>query len=74
MTHDEALDLVRQLLTSPDETRLMQLVSLHLPAMDSVFFSTAEASVTQLEREGKPSIAAALRALTDRALRLKTLI
>jgi hypothetical protein len=52
----------------------MQLVSLYLPSVDATFFQTAEAAARQLEREDKPAIAAALRDLTDRMLRMKTLI
>lgn len=74
MTQQEALALIRQLLKARDETELMQLVSLHLPVVDGVFFSTAEAVIRQLEREGKHGAVAALRGLSDRMLRMKTLI
>ncbi len=74
MTQQEALDLVRQLLKAKDEGELMQLVSLNLASLDGTFFSTADAAARQLERDGKPSAANALRGLTDRMLRMKTLI
>ena len=74
MTRQEALDLVRELLQAKDEDVLMQLVSLNLPMLDGTFFGMAEASARQLEREGKPAIAEALRGLTSRMLRMKTLI
>ena len=74
MTQQEALDLIRKLLKAKDEDELVQLISLHLSSLDSVFFSTADAAVRQLERDGKPSAANALRGLTDRMLRMKTLI
>lgn len=74
MTQQEALDLIRQLLRAQDDAQLMQLVSLHLPAVDGTFFSTADAAARRLERDGKPETANALRGLTDRMLRMKTLI
>jgi beta-xylosidase len=74
MTQQEALDLIKKLLKAKDEDELVQLVSLHLSSVDGVFFSTADAAVRQLERDGKAGAANALRALTDRMLRMKTLI
>lgn len=74
MTQQEALALIRQLLKARDEAELMQLVSLNLPVVDGVFFGTVEAAVRQLERDGKSSAAVALRGLSDRMLRMKTLI
>jgi hypothetical protein len=74
VTQQEAIDLIRKLLKAKDQDELMQLVSLYLPSVDATFFQTAEAAAQQLEREGKPSIATSLRALTDRMLRMKTLI
>lgn len=74
MTQQEALELIRKLLKAKDEAELMQLVSLHLPALDGTFFSTAEAAVRQLERDGKSGAALALRGLSDRMLSMKTLI
>jgi hypothetical protein len=74
MTQQEALDLIRKLLKAKDQDELMKLVSLYLPTVDATFFQTAEAAARQLERENKPAIATALRELTDRMLRMKTLI
>jgi hypothetical protein len=74
MTDEDALDLIRTLLKAPNEEQLMQTLSLHLPLLDSTFFGVAEASIAQLQRDGKPSAATSLRSLTDCALRLKTLI
>jgi hypothetical protein len=74
MTSDEALLVIRRLLLAADEDELMGLVALHLPSVDSTFFSTAEAAARQLEREGKEQVANALRGLTNRLLTLKTLI
>lgn len=74
MTEQDALDLVRKFLKAKDDDELMQLVSLHLSSLDGVFFSTADAAVRQLERDGKTGAANALRGLTDRMLRMKTLI
>ena len=74
MTEKQALELVRALLKAKNEDELMQLVSLNLPALDGTFFGTAEAAARRLESDGKTSAATALRALTDRMLRMKTLI
>ena len=74
MTQQEALVLIRELLKAKDEDELMRLVSLNLSSPDGTFFGTAGAAVRQLERDGKPSAANALRGLTDRMLRMKTLI
>lgn len=74
MTQQEALDLIRKLLKARDESEVMQLVSLYLPAVDGTFFSTAEAAIRQLEGAGKQNAAEALRSLSDRMLRMKTLI
>ena len=74
MTQQEALELIRKLLKAKDQDELMQLVSLYLPTVDATFFQTAEAAAQQLEREGKPEIATSFRGLTDRMLRMKTLI
>ena len=74
VTEEDALELIRTLLKAPDEEQLMQTLSLHLPLLDSTFFGVAEASIAQLDRDGKPGAAVALRSLTDCALRLKTLI
>ena len=74
MDQSEALALVRRLLKAKDEDELMKLVGLYLPAIDGAFFSVAAAAAQQLEREGKPAVAEALRGLTDRMLRMKTLI
>jgi len=74
MDQSEALKLVRQLLRAKDDDELMKLVSLYLPLVDGTYFSIATAATQQLEREGKPAAAEALRELTNRMLRMKTLI
>lgn len=74
MTQQEALDLIRKLLKAKDEAEVLQLVSLYLPSVDGTFFSTAEAAIRQLEEAGKQNAAVALRSLSDRILRMKTLI
>jgi hypothetical protein len=74
MTEQQALELVRALLKARDEQELTRLISLNLPSLDGVFFSTAEAAARRLELDGKQPAAVALRGLTDRMLRMKTLI
>lgn len=74
MTQQEALELIKNLLKAKDEDQLMQLVSLHLPSVDGVFFGTADAVARQLDEDGKASAANALRGLADRMLGMKTLI
>jgi hypothetical protein len=74
MTEQEALELIRSLLKAKDEAEVTRLVSLHLPTLDGTFFTTAEAAARRLELDGKANAATALRQLTDRMLRMKTLI
>lgn len=74
MTEQQALELVRALLKAKSDAELMQLVSLNLPSLDGTYFGTAEAAARRLERDGKVGTATALRGLTDRMLRMKTLI
>jgi hypothetical protein len=74
MTEEEALELVKKLLKAADEEAVMRLVSASLPAVDAVFFRVAAAAASQLERDGRAGAGQALRSLTDRMLRMKTLI
>jgi len=74
MTQQESLALVRQLLGAKDDDELTQIIGLNLGRIDGTFFGVLNASVKQLEREGKPGIAQALQDLGDRMLRMKTLI
>lgn len=74
MTQQESLALVRQLLGARDDDELTQIIGLNLGRVDGTFFGVLNASVRQLEREGKPNIAQALQAVGDRMLRMKTLI
>lgn len=74
MTQQESIDLVRQILAAQDDDELTQIVGLNLGRIDGTFFGVLNASVRQLEREGKPNIAQALQAIGDRMLRMKTLI
>ncbi|MCS6845220.1 MAG: hypothetical protein NZ528_13010 [Caldilineales bacterium] len=74
MTQQEAIALVRQILAARDDDELTQIISLNLSRVDGTFFGVLNASVQQLQREGKPNIARALQAVGDRMLRMKTLI
>ncbi len=74
MTEQQALDLIRALLKAPNEPEVTRLVSQNLPSLDGTFFTTAEAAARRLELDGKAPAATALRSLTDRMLRMKTLI
>lgn len=74
MTQQESVDLVRQLLKAKNDDELMQIIGLNLGRIDGTFYGVLNASVKQLEREGKPNIAQALEAIGDRMLRMKTLI
>jgi hypothetical protein len=74
MTQQESVALVRQLLGARDDDELTQIIGLNLGRVDGTFFGVLEASAKQLEREQKPHIARALRAVGDRMLRMKTLI
>jgi len=74
MTNQESLELVREILKAPDEEKLEKIVSVNLPRIDGTFFSVLNQSVQQLRREDKPEMAEALESLSDRMLRMKTLI
>ena len=74
MSQQESIDLVRQILGARDDDELTQIISLNLGRVDGTFFGVLNASVKQLEREGKANIAQALQAVGDRMLRMKTLI
>jgi hypothetical protein len=74
MNQQESIDLVRQILSARDDDELTQIISLNLGRVDGTFFGVLNASVKQLEREGKPNIARSLQAIGDRLLRMKTLI
>jgi hypothetical protein len=74
MTQQESIALVRQLLGAKDDDELTQIIGLNLGRVDGTFFGVLNASVRQLEREGKPGIAQALQSVGDRMLRMKTLI
>ncbi|MBV7337594.1 hypothetical protein KFU94_57070 [Chloroflexi bacterium TSY] len=74
MTNDEALELIRTFLKAPNEEELMQQVNQNLPRIDGTFFTVLNRSVEQLQREGKPQIAAALERLGDTIASMRTLI
>ena len=74
MTNQEALKLVRQILTAPDDEALEKIVTLNLSSLDGTFFNVLNQSVKQLHREDKTEIAEALESLGDRMLRMRTLI
>ncbi len=74
MTNQEALKLVRQILTAPDDEALEKIVTLNLSSLDGTFFSVLNQSVEQLRREDKTEIAEALESLGDKMLRMRTLI
>jgi hypothetical protein len=74
MTQQESIALIRQLLGAQNDDELTQIIGLNLGRIDGTFFGVLNASVRQLEREGKPGIAQALQELGDRMLRMKTLI
>ena len=74
MTSQEALDLIRTFLKAPDDAALMNEVNLNLPRIDGTFYTVLNQSVEQLQREGKPQIAASLEHLGDTILKMRTLI
>jgi len=74
MTEQQALDLIRALLKAPNEPEVTVEGACFLPSLDGTFFTTAEAAARRLELDGKAPAATALRSLTDRMLRMKTLI
>jgi len=74
MTSDEALELVRALLTAPSEADLADVISRNLHRCDGIFFATAARAIEQLHSEGKPEIAEQLRDVTDSMARMRFLI
>jgi hypothetical protein len=74
MTNQEALELIRTFLKADDEAMLAREVNQNLPRIDGTFYAVLYQSIAQLQREGKPEIAAALERLGDTILRMRTLI
>ncbi len=74
VTQSPSHPVTHQLLGAKDDDELTQIIGLNLGRIDGTFFGVLNASVRQLEREGKPGIAQALQSVGDRMLRMKTLI
>jgi hypothetical protein len=74
MNQAEAIELIRTMLKAPGEKELTDLIALHLPRFDGVFFGVLNQSVEQLKREGKPQIATALENLGGTIMRMRWLI
>jgi ABC-type sugar transport system substrate-binding protein len=73
MNQDEAITLIRKLLTAEDREALQKLIALHLPQMDNTFFAVLSEAM-EAEAERNPAVAARLALLAQTLLPLRTLI
>jgi len=73
MNHEEAISLIRKLLTAESQEALQTLIAVNLPQMDNTFFVVLnEAAAAESERN--PAVAARLASLAQTLLPLRTLI
>jgi hypothetical protein len=73
MTQDEAIALIRKLLLAESQEELQNLISIHLPQMDSTFFAVLT-EAAEVESTRNPAIGARLTSLAQTLLPLRTLI
>lgn len=73
MTQDEAIDLIRKLLTADSQEELQKLIGVYLPQMDNTFFAVLT-EAAGVESERNPAIGARLTSLAQALLPLRTLI
>jgi hypothetical protein len=73
MTQDEAVDLIKKLLTADSQEELQKLIGLYLPHMDNTFFAVLT-EAAGVESERNPAIGARLTSLAQTLLPLRTLI
>jgi len=73
MTQDEAIALIRKLLLAESQEELQNLISIHLPQMDSTFFAVLT-EAAEIESDRNPAVGARLTSLAQTLLPLRTLI
>jgi hypothetical protein len=73
MTQDEAVDLIKKLLTAETQDELQRLIGVHLPQMDNAFFAVLT-EAAEVESTRNPAVGARLTSLAQMLLPLRTLI
>ena len=73
MTQDEAIALIKDLLLAESQEELQNLISLHLPRMDSTFFAVLT-EAAEVESTRNPALGARLTSLAQTLLPLRALI
>ncbi len=73
MTQDEAIALIKELLSAESQEELQNRIALHLPQMDSTFFAVLT-EAAEVESTRNPAIGARLTSLAQTLLPLRTLI
>ncbi len=74
MTHQEAQELIKELIQVKDKDELQQIVSTNVSRCDGVFFAELEAVVEQFQAKGDESSARKLQELGDFMARLRFMI
>ena len=74
MTHQEAQELLKELIRAKDKDELQQIVSINVSQCDGVFFAELEALVEQYRAKGDESSARKLKELGDFMARLRFMI
>jgi hypothetical protein len=72
-TQEEAVTLIRELLTAESNEDLQKLIALNLSRMDDTFFSVLT-DAAQAEATRNPAVSAHLMSLAQTLLPLRTLI
>lgn len=73
MTQEEAIDLIKKLLTAGSQEELQKLIGIYLPQMDNTFFAVLT-EAAEVESARNPAVGARLTALAQTLLPLRTLI
>lgn len=73
MNHEEAIALIRKLLTAESQDALQELIAVNLPEMDNTFFAVLS-EAAEAESQRNPALAARLASLAQTLLPLRTLI
>jgi hypothetical protein len=74
MTHQEAQQLLKELIQAKDKDELQRIVSNNVSRCDGVFFAELEALVEQYRAKGDKSSAHKLKELGDFMARLRFMI
>ncbi|MCA1553785.1 MAG: hypothetical protein LC737_05360 [Chloroflexi bacterium] len=74
MTYDEAVQLIRELMSATSKEELQTRIGDNLPRVDATFFQTVNQVVTRLHTQGKHDAARHLSAIGDSLARLRFII